>query len=318
MKKRGLLALCLSTVLVISACGSNEKIAETSAGDITKEELYTTLKDLRGATAIQSLVYEKLLSEKFNVDDEVKEEMDKLKEQYGDSLLSLIQQQIGVDTIAAYEQQLKLNLLINKYVTSKIEITDEELQTAYKEYQPEIRASHILIGSDVENAEQKAKDLKKQLDEGADFAKLAKENSTDTVSAANGGDLGFFGPGDMVSEFEDAAYNLKVGEISDVVESQFGYHIIKLVEKPEKGTFEELESELREQIAQGKITTELTAQYLDELIQESKVNILDKDLSSTFISEENNTNENNTDSESNTDENNANEETNTNGTENNQ
>lgn len=191
-------------------------------------------------------------------------------------------------------------------------------QTAYKEYQPEIRASHILIGSDVENAEQKAKDLKKQLDEGADFAKLAKENSTDTVSAANGGDLGFFGPGDMVSEFEDAAYNLKVGEISDVVKSQFGYHIIKLVEKPEKGTFEELESELREQIAQGKITTELTAQYLDELIQESKVNILDKDLSSTFISEENNTNENNTDSESNTDENNANEETNTNGTENNQ
>ena len=176
MKKRGLLALCLSTVLVISACGSNEKIAETSAGDITKEELYTTLKDLRGATAIQSLVYEKLLSEKFNVDDEVKEEMDKLKEQYGDSLLSLIQQRIGVDTIAAYEQQLKLTLLINKYVTSKIEITDEELQTAYKEYQPEIRASHILIGSDVENAEQKAKDLKKQLDEGADFAKLAKEN----------------------------------------------------------------------------------------------------------------------------------------------
>ena len=122
----------------------------------------------------------------------------------------------------------------------------------------------------------------------------------------------------MVSEFEDAAYNLKVGEISDVVKSQFGYHIIKLVEKPEKGTFEELESELREQIAQGKITTELTAQYLDELIQESKVNILDKDLSSTFISEENNTNENNTDSESNTDENNANEETNINGTENNQ
>lgn len=91
------------------------------------------------------------------------------------------------------------------------------------------RARHILIRNDVPEARKKAEDLLAQLKAGADFAALAKTHSGDPGSAANGGDLGFFPAGRMVKPFEDALAALKqTGELSDVVQSPFGFHIIKL------------------------------------------------------------------------------------------
>ena len=88
-----------------------------------------------------------------------------------------------------------------------------------------IRASHILVES-----EERAKSLRGDLDGGADFANLAKEHSK-CPSKENGGDLGFFGKGMMVKEFEDAAFALDVGQVSGPVRTQFGYHLIKVTEK---------------------------------------------------------------------------------------
>ena len=88
-----------------------------------------------------------------------------------------------------------------------------------------IRASHILV-----KTEEEAKKLYDEIQNGASFAKIAEENSL-CPSGQNGGDLGFFGKGMMVKPFEDAAFSLNVGEISQPVQTQFGWHLIQLTDK---------------------------------------------------------------------------------------
>lgn len=110
-------------------------------------------------------------------------------------------------------------------------VTDEALQKAYDdrfkdaEPQKEYNAAHILVDS-----EEKAKELKAQLDGGADFAELAKANSTDTGSGAQGGDLGWFGLGMMVKPFEDAVVAAEPGKVTDPVKSDFGWHLVLVKE----------------------------------------------------------------------------------------
>lgn len=89
----------------------------------------------------------------------------------------------------------------------------------------EVRASHILV-----EEESKANELKKQIDSGYDFARVAKKNSK-CPSGESGGDLGFFGKGMMVKEFEEAAFSLEVGQVSEPVKTQFGYHLILVTDK---------------------------------------------------------------------------------------
>ena len=89
----------------------------------------------------------------------------------------------------------------------------------------EVRASHILVAS-----EQEAKDLKTRIDNGEDFGQLAQQNSK-CPSGRSGGDLGFFGKGMMVPEFEKAAFACNTNEVSEPVKTQFGYHLIKVTEQ---------------------------------------------------------------------------------------
>jgi peptidyl-prolyl cis-trans isomerase D len=147
-----------------------------------------------------------------------------------------------------------------------IQIPDAELRSYYQQnlatYQlPEkVRATHILLKTEGKSPEEsekikaRATDLLLQARKGADFAELAKKNSEDTVSAANGGDLGSFARGAMVPEFDQAAFTLGVGAISDLVKTQFGYHIIKVLEKQpaHTQTFEEVENLIRPTLLQRK------------------------------------------------------------------
>jgi len=139
-------------------------------------------------------------------------------------------------------------------------VTDATIQAAYdakyKGSAPliEYHASHILVAT-----EEQAKDLKAQLDGGADFAELAKANSTDG-SAAGGGDLGWFGPGMMVKPFEDAVIALQPGQISAPVQTQFGWHLILLAETrdaaapPLADVSAELSAELQRQAIEAHVT----------------------------------------------------------------
>lgn len=153
-----------------------------------------------------------------------------------------------------------------------IVLNEDDLRTYYKENvdrmagKEERRASHILItaskdapAADREKAQARAVELLAQARKSpGSFAELAKKNSQDPGSATQGGDLGFFARGAMVKPFEDAAYALNKGEISEVVESDFGYHIIQLtdIKAPRKPSFEELrasmEADLKQQQAQRK------------------------------------------------------------------
>lgn len=166
-----------------------------------------------------------------------------------------------------------MRMKLEKLFESKIEVTDEEIKTYYEENkdtftEPEqVHASHILL-----ETEEEANEILAQLNEGADFAELAKEHSKDPGSAQNGGDLGFFGRGEMVPEFEEAAFSLEVGEMSGVVESEHGYHIIKVTDKKEakEYTLEEKREEIREQLFAQKLNAQVPA-WLNELKQNAEI-----------------------------------------------
>lgn len=184
------------------------------------------------------------------------------------------------------KSHFKQNLIFEKYrnkIMSETEIEESKLKQYYDahldEYKKEeIKASHILISTlnamkeplseeDAAKKESEAKALLKRLKSGENFEKLAKEYSEDEASAVNGGDLGYFARGVMVPEFEEAAFKLKKGEISDIVKSSFGYHIIKLYDKKEEvSSFEEE----RENIL-GTMRYEIYNQKMEELQSEAKI-----------------------------------------------
>lgn len=145
------------------------------------------------------------------------------------------------------EEQLAINKVIEQNALTNIEITEEELEVYYeeqKETMQEVRASHILIcykdalrceqNRTKEEAEQQAQDIIGQLKAGAVLADIAGEYSDDPSVALNAGDLGWFKKGQMVREFEDAAFAMNVGELSEEpVETVFGYHVIEVTDKKE-------------------------------------------------------------------------------------
>ncbi len=171
--------------------------------------------------------------------------------------------------LAQFDTQEKVNIA---YVVLSVDdlkgdvtVSDEEVEQYYTENNllyktaEERRVSHIIIefGDDEAAAKAKAEALVAELANGADFATLAQENSDDTFTAENGGDLDFITAGMMDEAFDDAAFSLaQVGDVSEVVETEFGYHIIKLTDiKPEEVTpLAEVSEEIRNQLATDKAT----------------------------------------------------------------
>ena len=184
------------------------------------------------------------------------------------------------------KNHFRQTLIFDKYrnkIMSETEITENDLRDYYNthidEYKKEeIKASHILITtlndmgeplSEEETAkkESEAQDILARIKQGEDFEALAKEYSDDKASASNGGDLGYFAKGVMVPEFEEAAFKLEKGQVSDVVKSSFGYHIIKVDDKREEITSYEDE---KENIL-GAIRYEIYNEKMEELKKASEI-----------------------------------------------
>jgi peptidyl-prolyl cis-trans isomerase D len=153
---------------------------------------------------------------------------------------------------------------------SKIVVPSADIERAYnnniEQYStPEqVRASHILLkteGKDDAAVKARAEEILKQAKDGADFADLAKKNSEDVESAKNGGDLDYFGKGRMVPEFDQAVFAMEPGQISNLVKTQYGYHIIKLVDKKPATT--RTLAEVRQQISDQLLYERAQAQAAD-------------------------------------------------------
>ncbi len=160
---------------------------------------------------------------------------------------------------AAILEEMKKRILVEKLFKKELEenikITEEEIKKYYDEHPEEAkapfetRASHILLKS-----REEADMVQKKLKAGSKFEDLAKTHSIDTGSKIRGGDLGFFRSGVMVPEFEEAALKLKKGEIGDVLETRFGFHIIKVTDKREgkSKTYDEAKMELEQSLLKKK------------------------------------------------------------------
>jgi peptidyl-prolyl cis-trans isomerase C len=166
------------------------------------------------------------------------------------------------------KQQL-YTALVKKAILDKVKVSPEEVAKNYEDNkdkykaEEEIKASHILV-----DTEEEAKKIKERLDKGEDFAEVAKASSK-CPSASRGGDLGFFGKGRMVPEFEKAAYALKEGEVSAPVKTQFGWHIIKVTGRHEakQKPLDEVKAEVEQKLlqdSQKKAYDELMARLKKE------------------------------------------------------
>ena len=188
------------------------------------------------------------------------------------------------DIQSQISRDLAIRELIDKQVTQKVVVTEEETKAYYDANpdqfkQPEqVKARHILIkvdpnASETQKAEarQEIKEIQQKLQNGDDFAGLAKEYSQGP-SNVKGGDLGFFRRGQMVKPFEDAAFALKPNEISDIVETQFGYHLIKVEEKKPETTlvFTDIKDRLNQHLKEKKIDKE-AMEYIEELKKDAKI-----------------------------------------------
>jgi len=178
------------------------------------------------------------------------------------------------------KRKIKYLLIDIDQLRSKITIPAADVQQAYntniEQYStPEqVRASHILLkteGKDDATVKAKAEDLLKKAKGGADFAELAKANSEDESNAKNGGDLDFFGRGRMVPEFDQVAFQMQPGQISDVVKTQYGYHIIKLTDKKAAATrpIDEVRQQLSDQLSYERAQTQ-AQQIATEIEKEIK------------------------------------------------
>jgi foldase protein PrsA len=253
------------TLLLTMAFSKKDTAASINGEEISKEELYTKLTDLYGKDTLDSLVTNKMIEmeakkEKVKVTgNEIDEELTKLQESYGgeEAFTSALEQNnVSMNKI---REDIEFYLLAEKLIEPDISITDEEMKTYFEENKDsfdekeQVKASHILVED-----EATAKKVKVELDNGKDFAELAKEYSTDTSNADDGGDLGYFTKGEMAEEFEKAAFELEINKVSEPVKTDFGYHIIKVSDKKagKAATFEDHKDEIKELLFDEKIQTE--------------------------------------------------------------
>ena len=292
----------------------SKKIATFEGGDVTQGELDEFAKqsgfgdlskdDPQYQAAIQQIMPQlvgieitKAYAQEHNItvsDKEVDKEIEKIKEQVGEQARASGQ---DLSDQKAYEQALKQNDItedelredirenlpvqkVQEKVAGGAEPSDEEIQKYYdqnKEAQfttPEQRCvRHILFNKD---QKEKAEEVKQQLENGGDFAQLARENSQDPGSAEKGGDLGCLGKGETVPEFENAAFGAEQGEIVGPVQTQFGYHLLEVTDiKPKEArSLDEVESQIRSQLATEKQSEEFS-KWLEEQKKKRDVKYLE-------------------------------------------
>jgi foldase protein PrsA len=262
-------------VLSLSACNlsSSEIIVESKSGEITKEEFYNELKTHAGEKVLKQMVETMLLEEEYKVTNkEIDAKIKEYKEKFGgeEGFKEAIQQN-GITDEKAFKKLVEHDLLAQKAATDGVKVSEEEVKKEFADkYKEEVKASHILI-----NDEKTAKEVKEMLNKGEDFAKLAGKYSTDPGTKDKGGDLGYFPKGIMIPEFDKVVFSLDVNEISEPVKTEYGYHIIKVMDK-KTNTFKDKKAVIEKELTYKHAKP--INQVLSELQKEADIKIKDKKL----------------------------------------
>ncbi|MDT0162350.1 peptidylprolyl isomerase [Bacillus sp. AG4(2022)] len=273
-------------VLILAAAGTaafflskEPAVASVGSESIKKEELYSLLVKQYGDEALDALVTDKIIEmeakkEKVTISDKEKEEeLKNLKESYGgEEGFKAALEQSGV-TEAGIAEDIEKYLKTEKLLEPRIDLKEDEIKAYFEEnkdqyaQQEQVKASHILVED-----EATAKEVKSKLDKGEEFADLAKEYSTDASNAESGGELGYFGKGEMEAAFEEAAFALKANEISGPVKTDYGYHIIKVEDKKEakEAVYEDSKEAAKKALFDERMQTEYY-NWLEEKKEEYKI-----------------------------------------------
>ncbi|MFB5194296.1 peptidylprolyl isomerase [Neobacillus sp. KR4-4] len=257
--------LIVASVILLSFTLKKEDTVATFNGEaISKDQLYSEMVEQYGPATVDKIISEKIVAaeakkQKVSVkDSELNQEIETLKASYGGEEAFNKALETNNTSLTYLKQDLKNYLTIKKLLEPEITITDEEMKTYFNENNTfaqaeQIKASHILVAD-----EKTANVVKEKLNNGGDFAKLAKEYSTGESTKDAGGELGYFAKGTMVTEFDDAAFGLAVGEVSKPVKTKYGYHIIK-VEAKKKGkeaNYNDSKAKIKETLLDQKIDSE--------------------------------------------------------------
>ncbi|MBV8162776.1 MAG: peptidylprolyl isomerase [Candidatus Eremiobacteraeota bacterium] len=228
-------AVALAALPALAGCASEDKTVVSVNGEkITKGQLDNRLEGQAGKPTLQQMVDTSLVLQygKANnitvTDAEIQDQLTQLEGRFPPGQFDTIikNQGLTMDDVKNIE---RVQIIIKKAVDKQVNVTDAQVADFYNKNKSlyatpaQVRARHILVKTKAE-----ADSIEGQLKSGADFATLAKKDSTDPGSKASGGELGWFGPTQMVKPFSDVAFSLPVGQISQPVQTPFGWHIIQV------------------------------------------------------------------------------------------
>lgn len=314
-KKKIILSLAIIFVvsIICSGCGKVEikngsKVAvSTKQEKITATEYYEDIKEDNISKLIDMIDLD-ILNKKYPKTDEetksIEDQISQMKTSYGsdeETFNSIIQQYFGVENEKELKEVLSLEYKRNKAVEDHVmkNITEKEIEKYYEEkIYGDMKASHILITPDVKEdaqtdekeeaekvAKKEAEKIIKKLNNGEDFAKLAKKYSDDEASAKNGGDLGYFSYDEMVEEFSEATKELETNKYTKKpVKSQYGYHIILKTGQKDKPKLKKVEKKIKEAIKEEKLNNNPTLYYetLMAIRKENKLKWNDSNLKKAY------------------------------------
>ncbi|MDO4369134.1 MAG: peptidylprolyl isomerase [bacterium] len=318
MKKTKKLLMLAVLLILVTGCAvptlknGEQKVASLDKGGISADALYSVLKTKYGAEQFVDLLDKEILSNKYEETDDEKEyissqikELKESAEQNNASYEQLLSY-YGFKKEKDLKEYLRLNYRRDLAVNEEVEKTlkKKEIKKYYEdEIYGDIKLKHILISPNTTDdmsteekesaeadAKKKAEDIIKKLEKGEDFSKLAKKYSDDSSNAKKGGDLGWVSTGDMVEEFDAAAFKLKKGKYTtSPVKTTYGYHIIYKVDEKAKPKLSKVRDEIVDALVSNKLKEDATLYYtsLEVIRKDAGLKFEDtelKKLYNTYIS----------------------------------
>lgn len=275
-----MMTLPAALLMLLAGCGeSSDYVAKVDGEKILQTELDDALREQYGTEVLDTLITNKIVEleakkEEVSVsEDAIQAEYDELADSYGgeESL------QAALEANGLTEQSVKDNIrmyqLTKNVIAASIDISDEEVAQYFEDnkdsygQKEEVVASHILLED-----EATAKDVLAKINAGEDFSELAKTYSIDSTTNEDGGEIGYISRGQMDEQFEEVAFGLEKGSISDIVQTSEGYHIIKVTDKvpAEEAVFEDVKDEVYATMLEERINEEY-ASWLAEKQEQYKI-----------------------------------------------